>query len=201
MTQSFKTRLAVHGALLGLCLSAVACGRAEMTANGGPQAGAGALARALPEPASGSVSDQVLLGEDSDSPSRKAAEIHSLEILGARLVRCSVRPYGIGRRGQKIYGPLRSACSEVVVDGNLVRVIEAASGDGTALSWEIRVIPSSPTHGRDLWDVVIWDQDGRKVLESAAIPGTRVASPLDLTLTALELTPELSVYDSSLNQQ
>jgi len=91
---------------------------------------------------------------------------------------------------------VRSVCEEIVVEGPKARVSESRE---SADFWEIRILPSGPTAGSRLWDVVVWDQHARKLIEAAAIH-SRTASPLELTLQALGRDAEISVYDSSLNE-
>jgi hypothetical protein len=83
-----------------------------------------------------------------------------------------------------------------VVEGSKARVSETRDSDDF---WEIRILPSDPTAGSRLWDVVVWDHHARKLIEAAAIH-SRTASPLELTLRALGRNAEISVYDASLNE-
>ena len=121
-------------------------------------------------------------------------DVQELKVLTEQLKRCAVLPFGYTHSGKRIYGTIRSGCDEVSVDGPQAR---ALSKDAAL---EIRVLPSDSNNGKNLWDIVIWNQEGRKLLELSEIPGRSLPNALDSALRALGVDPEISVYDPTLNE-
>ncbi len=109
-----------------------------------------------------------------------------VEALKVQVAQCAVRPYTLSKKGRRVYGPARSICEELVIDGSFAR---------HGKNWEIRVLSAGRGDGSKLWDLVIWGRAGRKMVEMTGVPGN--GNPIDVAIRALDIEGVQAVPESS----
>lgn len=115
-----------------------------------------------------------------------ADSLVDIEALKVQVAQCAVRPYTINKKGRRVYGPARSICDELVIDGSFARY---------GKSWEIRVLSAGRGEGSNLWDLVIWGKAGRKMVEMTGVPGN--GNPVDVAIRALDIEGVQAVPENS----
>jgi hypothetical protein len=123
------------------------------------------------------------VGSEAHAEDLVPASVLDVQAVSAKIQACTVRPYKLSLRGRRVYGPARSICDDLTVEGPFAR---------QGKMWEIRVIPAAT--GRNNWDLVGWGTAGRKIFEITGVPGN--GNPLDIAIRALDIQGVATVEDT-----